>query len=188
VPRISLIPLAVVTLLALLTLWLGKVAGSQAPLGSGGFSHDPDYVVENFAAMAFDTAGNPNYHLSALRMVHYMDDDSTELDRPRFERTPRDALPVRVSSQRGLVSPDGESVYFIGEVRVSRPAAPEQAAMEMAADYLRVIPDADILRTDKPVTLRQGASVIEASGLVIDGEKRYMQLNGRVKALYEHRK
>jgi lipopolysaccharide export system protein LptC len=185
--QISWVPLIVVALLALLSFWLGKVAGSQAPGGSGGFTHDPDYIVENFAAMTFNEQGLPRYRLSARRMVHYMDDDTTELDQPRFSREADAAAPVGVRADRGLISTNGEDVYFIGDVRVSRPAAKGQAATELTADYIRVIPDADIVRTDKAVVMRQGKSVVEASGMLLDGNKRVMQLSGRVKATYEKR-
>ncbi len=185
--QISWVPLMVVALLASLSFWLGKVADSQAPVGSGGFTHDPDYVVENFAAMTFDAEGQPKYRLSARKMVHYMDDDSTELEHPRFERADGSAPPVKVQSERGLISAEGQDVYFIGSVRVQRPAGQGQAETDMRADYIRVMPDADIMRTDKPVVLRQGTSVIEAAGLKIDGDARVLQLKGRVRATYDKR-
>lgn len=177
----------IVAALTLTTFWLGKVASTQPLLGSGGFTHDPDYVIENFSALTFDAQGRPHARLSAKKMVHYMDDDSTELESPHFERQDSETAPISVHSQRGLITAGSEDVYFLGDVRLRRPATDGQAAMELTTDYIRIIPDDDILRTDKPVTVRQGASVIEAAGLFVDGEKRIFQLAGRVKAVYEKR-
>jgi lipopolysaccharide export system protein LptC len=186
-PQTSWVPLAIVALLAGMTFWLDQVANTRLPDNPAGFSHDTDYVVENFSATAFDERGHPRYRLSARKMAHYMDDDSTELEMPKFERHDGDTAPIHVSSRRGLITASGEDVYFLGDTRLERPARPGQPAMEMDADYIRVIPDADILRTDKPITVRQGTSIIQASGLFIDGDKRVMRLSGRVKATYENR-
>jgi lipopolysaccharide export system protein LptC len=184
----SWVPLTVVGLLAAMTFWLGKVADTQLPGNHGGFSHDPDYVVENFAALAFNEQGGVRYRLLAKKMVHYMDDDSSELLEPRFERENGDAARLSVSSKRGLVTAEGENVYFLGDVRVNREATPGRAAMELATEYVRLMPDDDILRTDKAITLRQGSTVIEAAGLFVDNQQRYVQLAGRVKAVYEKKR
>jgi lipopolysaccharide export system protein LptC len=183
----SWVPLAIVALLAGMTFWLDRVANTRLPSNPAGFSHDTDYVVENFSATTFDEQGHPHYRLSANKMAHYMDDDSTELEMPNFERHAVDSAPIHVSSRRGLITASGEDVYFLGDTRIERPARPGQPALVIEADYIRVIPDADILRTDKPITVRQGASIIQATGLFIDGEKHIMQLAGRVKATYEKR-
>jgi lipopolysaccharide export system protein LptC len=186
-PHTSWVPVIIVALLALTTFWLGKVASTQPLLGSGGFSHDPDYVIENFAALTFDAQGQPHSRLSAKKMVHYMDDDSTELEAPRFERSDGESAPISVQSKRGLVTADREDVYFLGDVRVTRAATEGQAAIELTTEYIRLIPDHEILRTEKPVLMRQGNSVVEATGLFVDGEKRIFQLAGRVKAIYDKR-
>jgi lipopolysaccharide export system protein LptC len=180
-------PLTVVVLLAALTFWLGRVASTQLPGTVDGFAHDPDYIVENFVATTYDIQGTPRHWLSAKRMTHFMDDDSTALEELRFKRQDGVAAPISVQSNKGLVTAEGEEVYFIGDVHVARPSLAGVQAMELTTDYLKVIPDADILRTDKPVTLRQGASVVAATGLVADGNKRLLQLTGRVKATYEKR-
>ncbi len=181
------VPVTIVALLVLTTFWLGKVASTQPLLGSSGFTHDPDYVVENFAALTFDAQGRPHSRLSANRMVHYMADDSTELELPRFERHDGETAPISVHSKRGLITADSRDVYFLGDVRLTRAAMSGQEALELTTEYIRIVPDDDILRTDKPIILRQGASIIEAAGLLIDGEKRIFQLAGRVKAVYEKR-
>jgi lipopolysaccharide export system protein LptC len=186
-PHTSWVPVSIVALLALTTFWLGKVASTQPLQGSGGFTHDPDYVVENFAALTFDAQGRPDSRLSAKKMVHYMDDDSTELEAPRFERQDGKSAPISVHSGRGLITAEHEDVYFLGDVRVTRAATQGQAAIELTTEYIRLVPDHEILRTEKPVIMRQGKSVVEASGLFIDGEKRVFELAGRVKAIYEKR-
>jgi lipopolysaccharide export system protein LptC len=184
----SWVPLTVVGVLAAMTFWLGRVAESQAPGSDAGFRHDPDYIVENFSAQTFDEHGGARYRLMAGKMVHYMDDDTTELEQPRFEREASAAPKVNVSAKRGLITADGEDVYFLGDVRVRRLGTADGPPAEMFAEYLRVMPDADIARTDKAVVMRQGGSTIEATGMFVDNERRYVQFAGRVKAVYEKKR
>jgi lipopolysaccharide export system protein LptC len=181
------LPLAIAGGLALLTAWLGQLAqthpgGDAAPVG-----HDPDYFVERFNATAFDINGAPRYRLSAEKMVHYMDDDSTSLDEPRFSRETPGLPRVRAQARRGLVSADGENVYFLGDARLEKAGDDGRPPLVLTTEYLRVIPEANLIRTEKPVTLRQGRSVLTAAGMVADGDKRTLDLVGRVKGVYDSR-
>ncbi len=180
-------PLAVAGVLAAVTYWLGHVASMPLPVDTSSFRHDPDYIVENFIASSYDTEGRLRYRLSADKMVHYMDDDSTELDGPKLTHHSQEAPPMHVVADRGLISSDGDNVYFLGGVRMAREPQLDKPGLEVRTEYVRFIPKSDIMRTDRPVTLSQGKSQIEASGLFADAERRYLELPGRVKAIYENR-
>jgi len=54
-------------------------------------------------------------------------------------------------------------------------------------EYLHVTPDDRIMRTDKFVTLRQGASVITANQLLVDDNSKLLTLSGGVKATHSGR-
>ena len=78
-----LFPLALMLSLALLTLWLDH----QVRFEEGGHPslrrHDPDYLVDNFTTTTYSRDGRVETVLSAAKMLHYPDDDSTELTAPR---------------------------------------------------------------------------------------------------------
>lgn len=179
------LPIGFVALLALMGVWLNRVAERPLVFDNAGFAHDPDYIVERFNVQTFDLTGHPRHHLSAGRMVHYMDDDSTELDQPRFRLTTAGQAPVEVSARRGLMFGDRDSVHFLGDVRARRNADGNQAAFDLSGEHLRVVPDAGLLSSDKPITLRQGKSVIHAGGLRVDDHKKRMEFTGGVRGIYE---
>ena len=104
-----LFPLVLVLALALLTFWLERTVQKEEVHPSVR-RHDPDYLVEQFVVTKFNAAGALESTVSAAKMVHYPDDDSTELVAPRVvqakanephdvERGPRRHLPKR----RGVV-------------------------------------------------------------------------------------
>jgi len=57
----------------------------------------------------------------------------------------------------------------------------------LETSYLHVIPDANIAKTDKPVTIKDATAVVEASGLELNSETRVLELQGRVRGTFEPR-
>jgi lipopolysaccharide export system protein LptC len=179
------LPLAILGGLVLLTAWLGQLAEQRPVQGNVAPGHNPDYFVDDLHATAYDIDGTPRYHLSASKMVHYMDDDTTTLQSPTFLRDGPGVSRVSARSSRGLVSADGEIVYLFGGVHMTEDNAAGGAPIELATQFLKVMPNADRLSTDKPVTLTQGTSVLTANSMSADGKKRTMDLRGQVKGIYE---
>jgi lipopolysaccharide export system protein LptC len=177
-------PLALALILTVLGYWLNQVAVRPQIADDAGFAHEPDYIVEHFNALSFDARGLPLHRLEAERMVHYMDDDTTVLDRPVF--TSLDPLlPVEVKSQRAQISADGRQVYFLQKVHVVRLGFEDQMPITLDTEYLQVTPDERIMRGNQLVTFRQGASVITANQFMADDNNRLMTLSGGVKAVIE---
>ena len=177
-------PLILAMLLALLGAWLNQVVDQTPFVDDAGFAHEPDYIVEKFNALEFDLQGKPRHRLEALRMTHYMDDDTTVLDQPVFTSLDPQ-LPVQVTSRRAQMSADGKQVYFLGQVRVVRQGIDGQAPVTLDTEYLHVSPDDRIMRTDRNVTMQQGASVIRANKLLVDDRSQLMTLSGGVKAVID---
>ncbi len=178
-------PIGLALLLAMLGFWLNLVSGRTETVDTAGFTHDPDYIVEHFDALAFDINGNPHQQLTAMRMTHFMDDDTTVLDNPTM-RTLDPQTPLSITSKRALLSADGQQAYFLNQVHVERLAKNGTPPLTMDTEYLHVSADARIMRTHKPVTLRQGRSNISANGMIADDHAKVMSLDGNVRGVYEH--
>jgi lipopolysaccharide export system protein LptC len=126
----------------------------------------------------------PYQRLAATRMTHFMDDDTTVLDVPILRNLdPR--APVTVSAKRALISSDGKQVYFLDNVRVERLPNKDQAALTLDTEYLHVASDTRVMRTNKPVVLRQGRSNVTANGFIADDKAKLLSLDGNVRGTYE---
>jgi len=183
--HVNWMPLGLALLLAMLGFWLNHVGERVETVDNAGFTHDPDYFVENFDALAFDIDGKPHQRLAATRMIHYMDDDTTVLDNPIL-RILDPLTPVSVSARRALLSSDGNQVYFLDRVHLERLAQNGAAPLTLDTEYLHVSTDARTLRSNKLVTIRQGRSHITANGLVADDRVRQLTMEGNVRGVYEH--
>ena len=179
-------PAVLLVLLAMLSFWLDRTVQPQQPKNDGSSRHDPDYTVENFTATRMGMDGLPHHTLTAAKMVHYPDDDSTHLDQPHFTRFERGMAPMHVQSTKGLLSKEGEHAHFSGNVVVKREAFDGKSTLMLTTSYLHVIPDKDLALTDKPVNIRDAHTNIDAVGLELNNKTHVMKLFSRVKGRYEN--
>lgn len=176
-------PLALMVLLAALTYWLDQAVQKPAAAPNALLRHDPDYIVDKLLATRMDINGGIKNTLRSDKLVHFPDDDTTELERPRFISFAKSA-PVTITAKKGLVSSNGENVYFHDKVRVVRAPYGEKSEMVMDTDYLHVLPDDNIAKTDRAVTITDANMVINAVGMEMNSETRMIQFNARVKGVY----
>lgn len=181
----SWFPLVLLILLATLTYWLDQAVQPPPPARDGSSRHDPDYVVENFSAVQMGRDGTPRYTLTAKKMLHYPDDDTTHLEHPRFVNTEPAKPSLRVKADQAKLSSDGENVYLTGNVVVLREAEDNRGGTTIATSFLHIIPDDGILKTDKAVTITGSRAVINAVGMELNNHTRIIQLLSRVKIVHD---
>lgn len=179
----SLFPILLLAGLAALTYWLDQ--SMQDPLlpREKRPAHEPDYTVERLVATRMDVKGRLRDTLQSAKMVHYPDDDSTELITPRFVSFARGA-PFTVTAKRAQVSSNGGNVYFHEDVRATRAAQGAKSALVLTTEYLHLMPDDNIAKTDRPVTLSDAGMTIKAGGMELNGETRVLKLHNGVRGVY----
>jgi len=130
-----------VALLALLALtwWLPNALTERTGLFDGETRHEPDYIVENFTAVAMDASGWRRYELRAAKLKHYPDDDTMELDKPYLVQYSPNAAPVHTRADHGYMTSKGNEILMRGNVRVTRGASgAREPAGEVTSQELRV--------------------------------------------------
>lgn len=173
----SLLPLAMLILLAALTFWLNQVVQADAPRGPA--RHDPDYWVERFEVRRFDVEGKLQHGLVADKLLHYPDDDTTIVTAPHI--TYFQQPPSKVSARMAYVGRDGKEVDLVDDVRVIRQGAVAGSPTTvLETRTLKIFPDDEKGHTDDPVVITQGRSVLHGRGLDIDNKSGITVLRGRV--------
>ncbi|PPD12581.1 MAG: LPS export ABC transporter periplasmic protein LptC, partial [Methylotenera sp.] len=97
-------PIVLAVMLALLTFWISQTVEQQGPKLDGSNRHDPDYTMHNFVTTQTDALGQLRYILAATEMLHYPDDDSTVLQRPRFTQYTVNKPYTQIEGLRGYIS------------------------------------------------------------------------------------
>ncbi|MGZ5149502.1 MAG: LPS export ABC transporter periplasmic protein LptC, partial [Burkholderiales bacterium] len=145
----------------------------------------PDYIVDGLNALRMDPQGRVKHTLRAQKMTHFPDDDVTLLREPKLVAYSEGNPPVTVTSRRARVSGNGEDVYFEDQVRVVRAPDAQQSELVLETNYLHVIPDDNLAKTNQPVRITTDGTVVTASGLELNSDTRVLNLQGRVKSTYD---
>ena len=179
-------PLVLATFLAVITFWINLAVEQQGPKIDGSNRHDPDYSMHNFVNTQTDITGKLRYVLAAAEMVHYPDDDSTVLQRPRFTQYTTNKPYTQIEALRGYVSSNGEEIELVDNVIVVRQAFEGKGEMQLLTEKLIILPNQDLATTKSRVVIKQALkTVIHATGMVFDKKKQTIQLFNRVKVHYE---
>lgn len=177
------LPLLPLILLLAATYWLNQQV-QPLPQGQTQQRHDVDYYVDNFTATSLNPQGQARSMLSAEKMWHYPDDDTTHLQMPKLTSLYPDRPPMLTTSQTGAISSKGDDVYLYDDVRITRPASPGFAEEDFSTDYLHVIPDRDWAETDKSVVMTGPNTEVRAVGMELDYKTRTVKLLSRVSATH----
>jgi lipopolysaccharide export system protein LptC len=179
-----LFPLALMLALALLSFWLERTA-REAPAPSTQQRHDPDYSVEQFTITDFDRAGAPASTLSAAKMVHYPDDDTTELVAPRLVQSKPEQPKLLLSADRGRLSRNGEEVFLHDNVVLLREARAETGESRMQSSFLHVTRDRSLVRTDREVRITERGRTLVGLGMEYNNDSRQLTLHAQVRGMFE---
>lgn len=180
---LSVVPVLLLAMLAALTYWLDQAVQSR-PAGSAGkqLLHHPDFTADMLLATRMDVHGRIRDTLRAAKMLHYPDDDSTTLEQPHYVNLTR-GEPLSVTSKSALVTSNAGNIYFRRDV-VARRAAPDGTALQVHTEYLHVLPDDNIAKTNRHVTITNANMRIEAAGMELNNETRVLKLQGNVRGVY----
>jgi len=149
-----------------------KVKGTQR--------HDPDFIVEHFSATTLTEQGIPRFTMSAAKMLHYPDDDSTHLESIQLASVQPGRPTLRVFALNGTLSDKGEDVFLRDHVQIIQEGKNRQSDMKFTTTFLHVIPDLNIVKTDQAVTLIDGNDTVYAVGMVLDHNARSINLLNQV--------
>lgn len=182
--RFSMAPmLLLVTLMALGSFWLLQIMRSpDNSAGPAAARTDPDYYVDNFNFVRLSANGEAQYNIAGKRMVHNPTDDTHMIDLPVINSLSRERPPMTARSERAIVEPGGVKIHMYDNVRIDRPKTPQAENFHLESDYLMVLPDEDIMRTDKPVRLTLGDSTLNGAGMVANNATGELSLASRVQA------
>jgi lipopolysaccharide export system protein LptC len=172
--------------LAALTYWLDSQVQPPAPRRDGTERHDPDIYVEGFRSMTLDDRGRATQLIAGKTARHFGDDQTTEFTEPILAQTEAGKPEFRITAAQGKLSGDRKEVWFTGHVRAVRaagPTAPGQSPagpVTVTTEFLHVIPDQEIARTDKAVTIEEPRGIIQSVGLELDNKAKTLKLRSSV--------
>ncbi|NEX61322.1 LPS export ABC transporter periplasmic protein LptC [Noviherbaspirillum galbum] len=181
-----LLLLAPVIALALGSFWLLEVlrrsAGEATP---DKVRVEPDFYIDKFSYVKLAPDGRAQYHFAGERLTHNPRDDSYDIRNPVIRTTGKSASPMSIRSDRAHVSNDNSEVHMYDHVQMDRPATADGRPLQLRSDYLLVLPDDDVMKTDKPVVITSGEAVLNGVGMVANNATRELRLLNNVHGTYQ---
>jgi len=179
-----LLPLLLMAIVAGSTFWLVQVnTPPEAGAERTAARHEPDYYMDRFSATELNTDGTTKLRFTGDKMIHFADDQTYEVTRPAMRAYQPQRPPVTVTADRGRMNAEGSVIDLYGNGFVDRVQGADPAKdprMTAASEYFQLLVNDDIVKTDKPVKLTRGPSVMTANGLVFNNVTREVQLLGNV--------
>ena len=177
-------PVIVLAVLAGLSFWLQSTVDRGETRNDGKLRHDPDAFAENFIVRRFDPQGQIRYRLTGPHLVHYPDDDSSELKSPVLTSYRADGSQVIVTGNHAKVTEKGATVFLWDNVIITRPATSDRQEMIARMPDLTARPEAGFAFTGSPVEITQGQSWLKGVGLHIDNNTSTLVLQSQARGTY----
>lgn len=146
---------------------------------------EPDFYVEKFSYLKMAKTGEAQYHVSGARMTHNPLDDSYDITLPVINKLGKEQGPMTMRAERAKVNSDNSEVHMVDNVRMDRPATADSEAMHAQSEYLLLLPDEDVVKTDKPVEIIVGKSKLTGTGMVANNATREFRLASNVHGTYQ---
>ncbi len=178
-----------VKIVALLTLvgiswWLLDQNRSAPSEGVSDDAQEPDAFIRDFVATTTDNAGRPQYRLEAQSMVHYPHNDTSEMEKPYLTLYREDELPWYVRAERGLIAPQGETVFLLGKVYMEHEDG-RGRQLQVHTHDLEIYPDDQYAETDQKVTILHDLGTTHGIGLEAFLREGRLSLLTNVKGEYD---
>jgi len=181
-------PLLLMLALAALTFWLERTVRQEEGVHPSLRRHDPDYVVDNLTHTRFNLQGLVDSTIVAAKMIHYPDDESTDLITPRVVQTKPNEPRVTLTADRGTLSQDGEEVFLYGNVLLVRDAGPERSETRMRSAFMHVINARSMISTDRDVLITEKDRELSGRGMEYHNDTKELFLRERVRGRFEPKK
>jgi lipopolysaccharide export system protein LptC len=181
-------PLVLMVALAGLTFWLERTVREEEGVHPSLRRHDPDYIIDNLMDTHFNGQGVVESTLVAMKMLHYPDDDTTDLVAPRVVQTKPNEPRITLTADRGALSQDGDEVFLYGNVLVVRAGTPERPETRMRTSFLHVVQGHSVLQTDRDVVVSDDDHVLSGRGMEYHNDSGELFLRERVRGEFEPKK
>lgn len=169
------------------SFWLLQVMQGEDNTPGGSAGNEPDYIIDNFSWVRMSETGKPRYVISGERLTHHPVDNTALVDKPVVQSLTVEHPPMTMTAEHALVSQNQNQIDLTGNVDIQRPAGAKSEPLRIRTEALTVLPDEDIVKTDKAIEMQLGASSVAGVGMLANNATQQVHLGGRGQIIYPPR-
>jgi lipopolysaccharide export system protein LptC len=179
------VSLLLLAILAGATYYLAEMS-DRGPGGSASrkITHEPDYFVERFAMTRLNSKGEPIFKMSAERLNHFPDDDTSEFVKPLLVSLDPNSPLLTLRSDRGRSTSEGVETHLYDNVLLTRAPIADNPELRIESDYVLLLSEEDIARTHRPVRVTFGDSFLTGVGMEFNNASRQLEVKSHVHGLW----
>lgn len=143
-----------------------------------------DYSMKFFTLTGMNQLGRPHYQLTADSMIHYPEDDHSDLEKPYLIFFRENEPPWHIDSEKGKVYKQGELIELLGEVIIKRASSPTTRPITITTYNLTIYPDREYAETDESVHMLSNATDLKSIGMQAFLKEGNIKLLSEVKGIH----
>lgn len=173
------------SVLALGSFWVREIMRRDAAdVQPAAARAEPDYYVEKFVFARMSKAGQPRYNLTGDRMKHYPQNDTYEIQLPIVNTHGNPQSPMTMRAERAVIDHAQTRIHLYQDVQIDRPAVANAEHFHLNTEYLMLVPDDDLMQTEKEVQLTLGQTRLAGVGMMVNNATREFHLSHQVHGIY----
>lgn len=142
-----------------------------------------DYYLEDFTTRKFNESGDLQYRVSGSQLLHYPEDDRSEIISPTVVLH-RAGIRWDITSTRGELVRQPDTFTLQGDVLLKR-ASEQEALVTIRTEQLSVRTDGNVVSTDKPIEVIADGWRLSAVGLQTSIDEGKLIFLSRVTGHYD---
>lgn len=182
--RITLLILGLIALV-LGSFWLLKLMQSPAENDTSLTPGKPDYFIHDFRYFKMNPDGSLHYDITGVTTVHDPKTDHIDITTPLMTVFDKKQGTATLEAKRGVISDKHSQIHLYDDVNFDRPATETSEHLHVATSYILVLPNEDLVKTDKPVKILLGNSVINSVGMIANSKTHDLNLLHSVRGQVE---
>lgn len=147
---------------------------------------NPDFFMNNVSYLQLDDEGAVLNQIDTAKIVHYVTDDTYTFVKPFLKMLDKNKQVWEIAADSGK-SNGNEKVFFNGNVQIRQifGVTSKSIGTSVNTNAATIYPDKKIAETDQPVTIKQGESIVSATGAKINFKASKLELLSKVKGQYD---
>ncbi len=180
--------IALLAVLAVGTYYLAELANRSARPSIKAPATEPDFYVTGFTLIKLNQKGEPAFRITAKKMTHFPDRDTSEFEEPVATTLRPDKPPITISARKAVsrdIATEQPSVLTLSDgVRLERKARPGYNALLVESQSMTINPDDETASSEVAVKITSGPSVLNAVGFQFDNPAQQLILKSQVKGVW----
>ena len=145
-----------------------------------------DSFMYNVHATNYGDAGTVKDTFESNHVTHFTDYDTTHAQTPNIVAYGENGAPWYVTADQGTMSHGDNNIHLQGHVNIHQPPGPKSHNATLTTSALNYYPNRQYAETNKPVTIVQPGTHIEAVGMTANLKTGDINLLHQSRGEYEH--